>query len=709
MSRTPTKILLIEDHPGDARLIELLLGEVRGSAFEILHADRLASGLARCQVEDVDIIFLDLSLPDSAGLDTFLKVHAQIPNVPILVLTGFADEDLAIRAVREGAQDYIVKGELDGNLLARACRYAIERHRAEQALRESEERYALAIQGANDGLWDWDLLTNRIYFSPRWLLMLQLEDGEIDNTPEDWFSRIFHEDWPQFELDLNTHLEGLSPHFENEHRMKHRDGTFRWMLSRGLAVRDSHGKAYRMAGSLSDITDRKQAEEQLRHDAFFDRISKLPNRALFLDRLGRAIEREKRKSENRFALLYMDLDRFKQVNDGMGHAAGDELLYRISRRLETCVRASDTVARLGGDEFAMLIEEIDGNHEALDIAQRVKKVLRAPFVMETRDIFLSTSIGIVQSDESYTRPEDALRDSEIAMYRAKSSGGDCHVVYESRMRPQAANRLWAEGELRRAIDRREFRLYYQPIISFKTGALAGFEALLRWEHPDRGLLSPLEFIALAEETGLIIPIGHWVIAEACRQLAAWQVQFPSPGDLMISVNLSTKQFREADLVDHIRRSLEIAGLSPHQLRLEITESLLMELTDKTLEILSRMHALGVQVYIDDFGTGYSSLSYLHRLPIDALKIDRSFVARIGQEGNHAEIVQTILSLARDLGLIAIAEGIETQEQLVKLRDLDCDFAQGFLISKPFPPEEAKAIFAGNPLQEFVPETLAERS
>ncbi len=700
MRKNTTKILLIEDRPGDARLIELMLSEVRENTFEILHADRLDAGLALCDLEPVDIIILDLSLPDSTGIDTFLKVHAQHPNVPILVLTGFADEDLAIRAVREGAQDYIVKGDLDGKLLARACRYAIERHRAEQALRESEERFSLAVQGANDGLWDWNLKDNNIYYSPRWLLMLQLEEHELGNSPDTWFSRIHPDDRDQFELDLNTHLEGISPHFENEHRVQHKDGTYRWMLARGLAVRDSQGKAYRMAGSLTDITVRKQAEEQLRHDAFFDRISKLPNRALFLDRLGQAIERTKRRADNRYAVLYMDLDRFKQVNDGMGHTAGDELLTRIARRLEICVRASDTVARLGGDEFALLIEEIEGDHETENIAQRVKMAFNEPFMISNEDIFISTSIGILESGGNYLRAEDALRDAEIAMYRAKANGGACHIVYEPRMRPPAANRLWAEGDLRRAVENNEFQLHYQPIVSFRTGKLAGFEALLRWEHPDRGLLNPLDFIPLAEETGLIIPIGYWVIEEACQQLEKWGTQFPEHSELMVSVNLSTKQFREVDLVDHIKRSLNAAGLDPHQLRLEITESVLLELNDATRQILAKMHALGVQIFIDDFGTGYSSLSYLHELPIDALKIDRSFVARIDQNGDHAEIVQTILTLARDLGLTAIAEGIETQAQLHKLLHLDCDFAQGFLISKPLPLAQVQEILASNPLLDL---------
>ena len=694
MDEQPTKILLIEDNPGDARLIELMLEDARGFPFAIQFADRLSDGLEILKTAAIDVVILDLTLPDSSGLGTFTRLHDHAMQVPIIVLTGFADEELAVSAVREGAQDYLVKGELDGNLLARACRYAMERHKADQALRESEERYALATEGANDGIWDWDLKSNRIYFSPRWVTMLHLDPGDITNGLEDWFSRVHPEDLEQVKIDIQAHLEGLSMHFENEHRMRHQDGTYRWMLCRGLAVRDQSSQAYRMAGSFSDITDRKRAEEQLKRDAFFDGLSNLPNRAVFMDRLGRAVERAKRRQDNRFAILFMDLDRFKMVNDGMGHAVGDNLLVTLASRLEGCVRSADTVARLGGDEFAFLIEDLEVHNEAIKIANRIKADLNTPFHLNEHEVVISASIGIVISDLGYERAEDAVRDAEIAMNRAKADGGGGHVVFKTPMRSRAVTLLQMEAELRRAIERNEFKLYFQPIISLPDGKVAGAEALIRWIHPQRGLINPGDFIPLAEDSGLIVPIGDWVLSEACEHLVKWQSQFSQKPPIAISVNLSTKQFRQSDLVDKIAEVLRGSGVNPAHLRLEITESVLMETNDTALSMLSTLHEMGVHVHIDDFGTGYSSLSYLHQLPIDALKIDRSFVARIDEDQNNTKIIQTIISLANDLDLIAIAEGVETKSQLIALRALQCEYAQGYLFAKPMQAEEIELTFAG---------------
>jgi diguanylate cyclase (GGDEF)-like protein/PAS domain S-box-containing protein len=708
MDEQSTKILLIEDNPGDARLIELMLEDARGFPFAIQFADRLSEGLDILGTDAVDVVILDLTLPDSAGLETFTRLHDHAVQIPIIVLTGFADEELAVTAVREGAQDYLVKGELDGNLLARACRYAMERHKADQALRESEERYALATEGANDGIWDWDLKSNRIYFSPRWVTMLQLPPENITNNLEDWFSRVHPEDLEQVKIDIQAHLEGLSMHFENEHRMLHQDGTYRWMLCRGLAVRDQASQAYRMAGSFSDITDRKRAEEQLQRDAFYDGLTHLPNRAVFMDRLGRAVERAKRRQDNRFAILFLDLDRFKMVNDGMGHGVGDDLLVSLANRLDECVRSADTVARLSADEFAFLIEDLEVQNEAIKIANRIKADLSKPFLLSNREVVISASVGITVSDLGYERAEDALRDAKIAMNHAKADGGGDYVVFEVPMRSRAVNLLQLEAELRRAIEQEEFQLYYQPIISLTDGKISGAEALIRWIHPQHGVVSPGEFIPLAEDTGLIVPIGDWVLVQACRQFVDWQSKFSHKPPLSISVNLSTKQFRQSDLVDKIVDVLNGSGIDPANLRLEITESVLMDTNDSALSMLTTLHESGVHVHIDDFGTGYSSLSYLHQLPIDALKIDRSFVARIDDDQNNTKIIQTIISLANDLDLIAIAEGVETKSQLVALRSLQCEYAQGYLFAKPVTSDDFELIFTGKKRIGWLTQPLFER-
>ncbi|MFQ5857718.1 MAG: EAL domain-containing protein [Anaerolineae bacterium] len=574
------------------------------------------------------------------------------------------------------------------------AREITERKRAEEALRESEERYALAARGANDGLWDWDLKTNEVYFSPRWKSMLGCEEDEIENSPDEWFNRLHPEDLEQVKVDISAHLEGVTSHFENEHRMLHKDGTYRWMLSRGLAVRDADGTAYRMAGSQTDITERKRAEEQLLHDAFHDGLTGLPNRALFMDRLGRAVERARRRADYLFAVLFLDLDRFKVVNDSLGHTVGDELLIAIAHRLRVCLRAADTVARLGGDEFAILLEDINDVSDATHVADLIGEAVMLPFNADGHEVFASASIGIVLSETGYDRPEGVLRDADIAMYRAKELGRARHEVFDTAMRAGAVARLEVETDLRWSVERQEFEIHYQPIVSLADGRIAGFEALLRWQHPERGLVSPGEFISVAEETGLIVPIDRWVLREACRQVRAWQTQFRTDPPLSISVNLSSKQFAQPDLVEQVEQILQETGLDARSLRLEITESVIMGNIESAAAMLSQLRALGVQVQMDDFGTGYSSLSYLHQFPIDAIKIDRSFISRMDVDGDNSEIVQTIVALAHDLGMDVIAEGVETGEQLAHLRALACEYGQGYYFAKPLDSEAAVALVTG---------------
>nr|WP_290220982.1 EAL domain-containing protein [Trichocoleus desertorum] len=558
------------------------------------------------------------------------------------------------------------------------------RKQAEEDLRESQERYALAVEGANDGLWDWNLKTNEIYFSPRWKSMLGYQEGEIGSFPEEWFSRVHPEDVERLKAQMGLHLEGFSPHFESEHRMRHQDGSYHWMLSRGLAVRDSSYKVTRMAGSQTDVTERKQVEEQLLHDAFHDVLTGLPNRALFIDRLGLAIERSKRPGHNLFAVLFLDLDRFKVINDSLGHMIGDQLLIAIARRLEACLRGGDTVARLGGDEFTILLEDIVDIHDATRIANRIHQALLSPFNLQGQEVFTSVSIGIALSETGYDWPEDLLRDADTAMYRAKSLGRACHEVFDRTMHLRAVELLHLETDLRRAIERQELQLYYQPIVSLTTSRIHGFEALIRWQHPERGLISPAEFIPLAEETGLIVPIGLWVLREACQQTQKWQKQFSDNFPLTISVNLSGKQFSQPDLIEQIERVLQQTALEARSLKLEITESVMMENAESATKMLLKLKALGVQLHIDDFGTGYSSLSYLHRFPIDQLKIDCSFVKRLGADDESAEIVRAIVTLAHNLGMHVTAEGVETAEQLMHLRALECEYGQGYFFFQPLP-------------------------
>lgn len=581
---------------------------------------------------------------------------------------------------------------LPGGGLACVTRDITQRRRAEAALKESEERYALAARGANDGLWDWDLRTGEVYYSPRWAEQLGLDEGAVQPVPDEWFGRVHPDDRDRLKSDLEMHLRGDSPHFQAEYRMRHEDGDYRWMLSRGIAVRDEGGTAYRIAGSQTDVTSRKQVEQQLQHDAFHDALTGLPNRALFMDRLGHALRRGRRRGDHRFGVLFLDLDRFKVINDSLGHQVGDQLLKQVALRLKAVVRPSDTVARLGGDEFVVLVEDLEGPHDATGVAERVHQELEAPLNLLGHEVVTTVSIGIALASDAYEQPDDLLRDADLAMFRAKAKGKSRHEVFDATMHRHAIERLELESDLRRAAERGEFVLDYQPIVSLEEGSLIGLEALLRWNHPTRGRVMPDDFIPLAEETRIILPIGLWVLEEASRQMKRWSDQFGlAPGQIVVHVNLSGRQFAQADLVARIAEILSRTGLAAQSLGLEITESVVMDDAEAAAAMLTDLRALNVHLQIDDFGTGYSSLSYLHRFPVDTLKIDRSFVVKMGANGEDSEIVRSIITLAQDLGMQAIAEGVETVHQLRWLRRLGCRAGQGNFLAGPVAGGEADVL------------------
>jgi len=693
MSSKQSSLLIVDDNEMNR---DMLARRLTRSGYLVDVVENARQLMQRVKQNDVDLILLDIEMPEISGLDalkTLRETHSPI-QLPIIMVTAKNQSEDIVKALNLGANDYLTK-PVDLPVALARIGTQLSHKRAQEALQESEERYALAARGANDGLWDWNIQTGRIYFSPRWKAMLGWQENEIGDTPGEWFSRIHDADRNRVQDEITAHRSGSTPHFESEHRMLHKDGTFRWMLSRGLAVFDDSGRTLRMAGSQTDITERKVS----------DPLTGLPNRLLFTDRLGRLIKHAKRRKDILFAILFLDLDGFKMINDSLGHLIGDQLLLGVANRLEKCLRSTDTlarlgesftVARLGGDEFTVLLDDLKDPNDAKTAAERLMKALAPPFVLGGKEVFTSVSIGIALSNSAYEQPEDMLRDADTAMYRAKSLGKARFEVFDADMRASVMARLQLETDLRGALEREEFRNFYQPIVSLDSGQIVGFEALLRWQHPTRGLIGPEEFILVAEETGLIRELGWWNLKEACRQMSDWRTGPNSHNDLIISVNLSAKQFLQPNLVADIRKLLHELALAPDALKLEITESAVMADPSAAVEMLRQMKSVGIRLAIDDFGTGYSSLSYLHRFPLDTLKIDRSFIRDVRNNGEGMEIAKTILPMANNLHLDVIAEGVETFEQIALLRQLHCKYAQGYYFSKPLSAENTTALLEGEP-------------
>ena len=557
---------------------------------------------------------------------------------------------------------------------------AAARTQAEAGLRLSEERYALAVRGANDGLWDWTLGTGEVYFAPRWKSLLGYAEDEITSRPGEWLDRVHPDDRAELCTQLQAVSEGCET-FEIEHRLRHRDGAYRWMLARGLGT--TSGESRRLVGSHSDVTARKEAEINLIHDTLHDALTGLPNRVLFLDRLEHALQRSRRSPSQKapFAALYVDLDRFKRINDGFGHLVGDDLLVGFADLLRRVIRPGDTAARLGGDEFAILLEDVNAADGAISLAQRILTALENPFVLDGAEVYTSASIGIAVGQPSYASTAEILRHADAALYRAKRDGRGCLRIFEAEQSERTFDFLRLETDLRGAIARGELHVVYQPIVRLGTQDIVGVEALARWTHPQLGPIPPDTFIPIAEESGDIIAIGNWVLGEACRSISGLGQQ-PASDSIFVSVNVSPHQLRRADYPEQVRATLAETGMAANRLRLEITETSVVRDRDQATRLLQQLRQLGVQVYIDDFGTGHSALSYVHDLPVDGIKIDRSFVNRLTNTRNGQNIVRAIVDLARNTGLHVVAEGIETVEQATSLLQLHCEYGQGYLFDRP---------------------------
>jgi diguanylate cyclase (GGDEF)-like protein/PAS domain S-box-containing protein len=568
-----------------------------------------------------------------------------------------------------------------------------ERTRAEQALKRTEERLALAAEGANDGLWEWDLRSNEFYFSSRWKAMLGLRSPAGIGRPEEWINRVHDDDILALRESLEAYVSGKTEHFEHEHRIRHEDSSYRRFLCRGVAVRGADRRPIRIAGSLTDTTDRAKEQEQLRSAGFRDPLTGLCNRVVFVERLGRRLAEFKQRRGDRFAVLYLDLDRFKIVNDSLGHLVGDELLIAVSRRLESCLRPRDSLARLGGDEFAILLNGLVDEQQANAIAFRIQEALSAPFSVGGREVFSTASIGIAPGLQEYTHPEEIMRDADTAMYHAKGRGKARHELFDADMHARARDRLGLENDLRHAVSNQDFEVHYQPIVSLGPDRCIGFESLVRWTRNGEPI-PPISFIPIAEELGLIEAIGTWVMQQACLSFASWQRRFPDAGLQYITVNVSSRQLMQQNFLRIVEEAVEESGLKAADLRIEITETALMDSPNVVAEVLSELRNFGVKIYLDDFGTGFSSLSHLHKLPVDALKIDRSFVKSLLVPDRPAT-VESILALARTLNTSVVAEGIETEMQARELERLGCTHAQGFLFARPMSVSAVESMLIAN--------------
>ncbi|MFT7623704.1 MAG: diguanylate cyclase (GGDEF)-like protein/PAS domain S-box-containing protein [Myxococcota bacterium] len=552
-------------------------------------------------------------------------------------------------------------------------------------LAESEFRYRLAAPSASDGLWDWNLDTRTVFYSDRWKDIAGYGPDDLGESATEWFDRIHPEELETVKEAVDQHLAGQTEQLDVEHRLKCQDGGWIWVRVRGCARRDEAGRSDRIVGWMADNNAQKVAEARLRREALHDSLTGLPNRSLFLDRLAQLARGTRRiEDDELFAVLFLDLDRFKHINDSLGHSAGDELLIGVSRRLETLLRAEDTLARMGGDEFTVLLRDLTGTRDAVKVGNRILASLEAPFRVSGQELYVATSIGIALGTPGEANPDEMLRNADAAMYQAKEGGGQRVRIFDESMWARAVSRLNRETELRAALDRGELRLHYQPIVSLGTDRVVGFEALVRWRHPDGRLIPPNEFVPIAEETGLIIQLSQWVIAEAIRQLADWYSREVVEPDVLMSVNLSTRDFTRPELVSEVSDLLEAAGIDADRLVFEITESTAMDEPDRAIETAIRLRHLGVGIALDDFGTGHSSLTYLQRLPVTAIKIDKAFVDHVTERSGELAIVRSVTALARNFGAVAIAEGVETEEQRAMLARLGVHRAQGYLFSAARP-------------------------
>ena len=682
-----TTVLLIEDNAGDARLLREMFREEGSHPTELTHVGCMSDAEAYLTDPAMDVILLDLGLPDVQGLGAVRWAHASAPRIPLVVLTGLDDDSVALQALQEGAQDYLVKGQIETRGLLRALRYAIERKSMEEALFAEKERAQVTLDSIGDAVICTDVTGGISFLNVVAENLTGWSYAEAKGRP---MADVFQMSGSKRRVSSFPHetAPGLPSSVPPPSGvLVRRDGTQTAIEESVAPIHDREGQVTGAVVVFRDVSAPRAMALQLAHVAHHDFLTGLPNRMLLNDRIAQAIV-SARRHHKQVAVLFLDLDGFKHINDSLGHSVGDKLLQSISKRLVECGRAADTISRQGGDEFIVLLSEVHHSEDAAVAASRMLAAVAEAHWVDNQELHVTTSIGVSVYPDDGLDAETLIKNADTAMYQAKENGRQSYQYFKPEMNARAVERQSLEESLRRALERDELSLQYQPKIDFETGEITGAEALLRWTHPTRGSISPVQFIPIAEECGLILPIGNWVLRRACEQAQSWRAAGLAMATM--AVNVSAKEFRGEQFLKRLGGILEETGLDPHALELELTESVLMKHADSAALILATLRERGVQVAVDDFGTGYSSLSYLRKFPIDALKIDRSFVGRLGTTADDASIVKAVIGMARSLRLRVVAEGVETLEQSEFLQEQSCDEAQGYYFGKPVAADE----FAG---------------
>ncbi len=692
VTKSINSVLLVEDNPGDARLIREMFSDGGSHHVELIHVGRMSEAEAALRGVAFDIVLLDLGLPDARGLEAVRRTRAVSPHVPLVVLSGMDDESMAVQAMQEGAQDYLIKGQIEPRELLRALRYAVERKGIEESLFAEKERAQVTLDSIGDAVVCVDILGNVTFLNPVAEMLTGWSVSEIIGQPMAEALRIIDAISREAIVDPMERVivQNRPGNLPSNSILIRRDGSEVPIEDSVSPIRDREREVTGAVIVFRDVSVARAMTEQIAHSAEHDFLTGLPNRLLLNDRVNQAIFLAQRHGYQ-VAVLFLDLDGFKHINDSLGHAVGDKLLQSIAERLVACVRTVDTVSRQGGDEFVMLLPALEKAEDAAIAARRMLQTVAEAHFIDYHDLHVTASIGVSVYPDDGPDAETLIKNADTAMYQAKENGRQSYQFFEHAMNVRAVERQSIEENLRRALERNEFMLHYQPKIDLRTGAIMGAEALIRWEHPTRGLVSPAQFIAIAEDCGLILPIGEWVLREACTQARAW-VDAGLPG-MRMAVNVSAMQFQNEKFLKSVFAILEDTGFDPSCLEVEVTESALMKRAEFTASVLQTLRLHGIRVAIDDFGTGYSSLSYLRKFPLDALKIDQSFVRQITTTPEETTIVSAIISMARSLNLRVIAEGVETAEELAFLQAHECEEAQGYYFSRPVSADQFALLLA----------------